>query len=184
MNPAIVKQIFALRRKTLIALAGFVVLTGLLHLYERYFQEPKLERLRTEWQSMRELEGRGVSRQNKETLYKNGLADLATFNGRVYPKSQFARFIGELYELAGRNHLELSSISYKPTLNKELQLLEYQLSMSLTGSYPDLKRIVYDLGTSGNIMVINAMSLSAKSNNADAAMELKLQVTSYFRVEG
>lgn len=183
MNLSMLKQLLLLRRKPLLVLAVVFFLTLALQLFIVFYQEPKLEKQRSEWLQQRELEGRGASLQSRETLYKNGLADIARFRERLYLKSQFARFIGELYDLSLRDGLELSAITYKPVLNKEEQLLEYQLSMTVSGRYSQAKRFISDLGGATNILVIDSISLASTGASADT-VQLQLQLTSYFRMEG
>lgn len=182
MTLAILKQLAVVRRKSLLALAMLISASLALQLFVVLVQEPQLEKQRSEWQRQRELEGRGVSLQSRELLYKNGLADIARFRERLYLKSQFARFIGELYDLAARDGLEISAITYKPTLNKEEQLLEYQLNMTVSGRYPQVKRFIVDLGNATNILVTDSISLASTGASADT-VQLQMLITSYFRME-
>ena len=183
MNLSIIKQIVILRRKSLFALVVFFVVTLALQLFMSFYHLPKLEKLRAEWVKHLESEGRGAALQSREILYKNGLVDLAKFRERIYLKSHFARFISELYDLAAKNNLELTSITYKPLLNKEEQLLEYQLAVSVSGRYSLLKKFIYDLGASSNILVIDSISLASTDTSADT-VQLQIQITSFFRTEG
>jgi len=183
MNLAIIKQIALLRRKSLLALAFIFIVTLALQFYMKFYHEPGLEKMRSEWIKLREGESRGAALQSRDILYKNGLADLARFRERIYLKSQFAQFISELYDQAAKNSLELLSITYKPSLNKEEQLLEYQLAVSVSGKYAQLKKFIYDLGSSSNILVIDSISISSTDSSADT-VQLQIQMTSYFRMEG
>ena len=183
MKFAILKQIMVMRRKTLYAVAALFVIALSFQLFLNLYQNPGVEKLQSEWMKLREQEGRGVLLQDRETLYRNGISDLAKFRERVYPKSQFARYIGELYNLGAKNGLEIDSITYKPSLNKDDKLLSYALSLTVSGKYPQLKKFIYDLGTHGNIQVINAVSMSAANTPSAAAVQLQLQMTSYFNME-
>lgn len=183
MNISILKQIFSLRKRTLAGLGLLFVAALALQLFINLYQTPRVDKLEAEWMKLREQEGRGVAIQDRETLYKNGLADLAKFRERIYPKDQFARFIGELYETAANSGLELVSITYKPSLGKEDQLLNYALTLTVSGKYPQLKRFVYDLGAgSGNILVIDSISMMASGASAET-VQLQLLITSFFRME-
>ena len=183
MNPAIIKQIVTLRRKSLFALAGLFAAALVLQVFMDFYQIPRLEKLRAEWSKQVENEGRGGALQSRELLYKNGVADLARFRGRIYPKSHFAKFISELYDQAAKNNLELQTITYKPLLNKEEQLLEYQLAVAVRGKYAQLKKFIYDLGSASNILVIDSISLASTDTSADT-IQLQIQITSYFLTEG
>jgi Tfp pilus assembly protein PilO len=177
-------QIMNMRKKTLIAVAALLAIALACQLFLKLYQDPEIEKLQTEWVKLREQEGRGVILQDRETLYRQGMSDLSKFRERVYPKSQFARYIGELYNLSAKNGLEIDSITYKPSLNKDEQLLSYTLTLSVFGKYNQLKKFIYDLGMNGNIQVINSVSMVASNTPSASVMQLQLQITSYFKMEG
>ena len=183
MKFTILKQIMVMRKKTLFAIAALFAVALSFQLFLNLYQNPGVEKLQTEWMKLRELEGRGVLLQDRDALYRNGTSDLARFRERVYPKSQFARYIGELYDLGAKNGLEIESITYKPSLNKDDKLLSYALTLTVSGKYPQLKRFIHGLGTHGNIQVINSISMVAANTPTDAAVQLQLQMTSYFNME-
>lgn len=183
MNFSILKQILFLRKRTIIAIAVLFAAALSLQLFIDLYQAPRVEKLESEWMKQRELEGRTAGHQDRETLYRNGLADLEKFRAKIYPKTQFARFIGELYETASKNSLELNSITYKPSLGKEDPLLNYALTLTVSGKYTQLKRFIYDLGAGGgNILVIDSISMTASGASSDA-VQLQVQITSWFKME-
>jgi Tfp pilus assembly protein PilO len=183
MKFSILKQIMVARKKTLYTVAALFATALSCQLFLTLYQNPGVEKLQNEWMKLREQEGRGVLLQDRETLYRNGISDLARFRERVYAKSQFARYIGELYDLGAKDGLEIESITYKPTLNKDDKLLSYDLTLTVSGKYPQVKKFIYDLGTHGNIQVINSVSMVAANTPTAAVVKLQLQMTSYFNME-
>ena len=183
MNVTMLKQIVLLRKRSFIVIGLLFAVALALQLFIKQSQSPKVEKLQAESLQLREQEGRGVALQDRETLYRNGLADLAKFREKVYPKSQFARFIGELFEMASKNGLELTSITYKPTISKEVQLLNYALTLSVSGKYSQLKKFIYDLGAgNSNILVIDSIAMTATGATAES-VQLQLLITSWFKME-
>jgi len=184
MNLSILKQILMFRKRTFISLAVlFFVALGLQLFISRY-QGPKVETLQAESLLLRDQEGRGIALQDRETLYRNGMADLEKFRGRLYPKNQFARFISELYEMASKSGLELTTIAYKPTFSKEDQLLSYDLTLSVNGKYSQLKKFIYELGAgNSNILVIDSIAMTA-TGPAVESVQLQMIITSWFKLEG
>lgn len=183
MNGAILKQIVQFRKRTVVALALLLLVAIALQLFVSLYLRPHVEQQRAEWLQLREKEGRGAALQDRETLYRNGQADLTKFHEKIYPKSQFARFIGELYEMTARNDLELMSITYKPERAKGDKLLHYALTLSVSGTYPHLKRFIYDLGAgNSNMLVIDSIAIVA-TDSADSAVQLQLFITSWFKME-
>jgi len=182
MNLSIVKQIVLARRKPLLCLA--VVTVGALsaRLFISVYQEPQLERTRAEWVKLRASESRGVASVSKEMILKNGKSDLAKLRENIYSKNQFARFIGEIYDAAGRNNLELTTISYKHDLNKEEMLFKYSMTLSTSGKYIQQKKFIRDLYSADNLLHIDAISLASQGSDADM-VQLQTQITTYFKVE-
>lgn len=183
MNLSNIKQIVLLRRKSLIALLVLLSSALAIQLFVSLYQKPRVETLRLEWQKMRELEIRGATLQNRDTLYKNGLADLARFRDGLYQKNSFARFIGELYGLADKTGLDMTAITYKPTFNKDEQLLEYQLAITVSGKYQQLKRFINDIVAVTNFLVIDSVMLASGDSTTDT-VQLQIQITSFFKMEG
>lgn len=182
MTREIFLQILQIKKRSLIALLILLLIAVALQLFISEYQDKRIAQLSTEWVKHREAEKRGAALVDRGTLYKNGLADLAKFRERVYPKTQFARFIGELYDVAARDSLELTSITYKPSLNKEEQLLSYAMTLSVSGMYPNLKKFISDLGASGNFLTIDSVAMSASSTSPDA-VQLQILITSFFKVD-
>jgi len=183
MNISLLKQILLLRKRTFIALAVLFAVALAFQLFIKLHQDPLVENIQSESMKLREQEGRGVALQDRESLYRNGLADLEKFREKIYPKSHFARFIGELYEMASKNGLELTSITYKPSLSKENKLLSYALTLTVSGKYSQLKKLIYDLG-SGNstILVIDSIAMTATGPTSEF-VQLQLLITSWFKPE-
>jgi len=183
MNISLLKQILMLRKRTFIVLAVLFAVALAFQLFIKLYQNPMVEKLQAESLQLREREGRGAALQDRETLYRNGLEDLAKFREKLYPKSQFVRFIGELYEMASKSGLELTSITYKPLLSKEDKLLSYALTLSVTGKYSQLKKFIYDLGSgNSNILVIDSIAMTATGPTVES-IQLQLLITSWFKLE-
>jgi hypothetical protein len=182
MNLSIVKQIILARRKPLLCLAAVIAITLSARIFISVFQEPQLERARAEWVKLRAAESRGVANISKEMIYNNGKNDLGKLRERIYSKNQFARFIGEIYDAAGRNNVELASITYKPELNKEEMLFKYSMTLSTSGRYIQQKKFIRDLNLADNLLHIDSISLAIQGSSSDM-VQLQTQITTYFRVE-
>jgi Tfp pilus assembly protein PilO len=182
MNLSIIKQIAMVRKKSLLFLAGGVFLSIVVNLFISTYQEPRLAKVKSEWLQQNAAEKRGIAELSRDEVYKIGQADLAKFNARIYPKTHFARFIGELYEIAGKHRLEVSSITYQPVTAKESKLLQYTFDIAVVGNYNQLKMFLNDLDLSVNLLHIDSISFSNQENKSD---QVKLQVksTAYFRRE-
>ena len=182
MTMAILFQILEVKKRSLIILAILLAVAVLLQLFISLYQEKRVEIAAGEWSKYREEQKLGAALTDRETVYKNGIADLLKFRERIYPKHQFARFLGELYQTAAQDSLDLSGISYKPSLLKEERLLSYAMTLSVSGRYPNLKKFISDLGSSSNILTIDSVSFTY-SGAASDSVNLQVLITAYFKVE-
>lgn len=183
MNLSLLKQILIVRKNSIIVLAILFLAALSLQLIIVLYQKPSVEKLQAEWMKLREQEGRGAALLDRDTIYGDGQLDLAKFHEKIYPKAHFARFIGELYDMASKNNLELAAISYKPSYDKEGNLLTYALTLSVSGKYPQLKRFIYDLGSGkSNMLVIDSIALSSGSATSET-VQLQLSISSWFATE-
>lgn len=182
INFSIVKQVVLARRKPLLSLAAVSAFALSAQIFISVYQEPQLEKTREEWVKMRAAEGHGVANISKEMIYNNGKNDLGKLRERIYSKNQFARFIGEIYDAAGRNNLELTSITYKHDWNKEEQLFKYTMTLATSGRYVQQKKFIRDLYAADNLLHIDAISLASQGSDSDT-VQLQTQITTYFKVE-
>ncbi len=181
MNPKIIRQIFVARRNWLIAILILILIDGGLRLFHSAYLEPRMASLQGKWSAKR-LEAAGERAVDTAAVYRQGRADLAAWRARIYPKKEFAAFIGELFETAKNNSLKVGAITYRPQPVKGEGLLGYSIGFSISGKYAAIKSFIADIERLREIAVIDNISLSGKST--EESVDMKLQMTAYFRVEG
>ncbi|HTP64009.1 MAG TPA: type 4a pilus biogenesis protein PilO [Geobacteraceae bacterium] len=181
MNLDNVRQILIVRRKIFIAIAILILVDAVLYIYCSAYLEPRLGLLQLKWSEKRLETARSTSLDNA-TVYRQGIADLAAWRARIYPKKDFARFIGELFETASNSSLKVGAITYKPDMVKDEGLLAYSIGFNVSGKYAAIKSFIADLERLREIVVIDNISLTGKGT--EESVDMKLQLTAYFRVEG
>jgi len=182
MNLTMIKQILLMRRKSLLCVAAFFVLSVGIRIYIVYFQEPQLDLARAEWSKMRAAEKLGKSSGSKESIYKSGKLDLGKLRQRIYSKDQFARFIVELYEMSSKNNLEIASFTYKPELVKDENIYKYSMVLTSGGRYINQKKFLRDLSLANNLIHIDAISFASQGNSSDK-VQLQTHISAYFKME-
>jgi type IV pilus assembly protein PilO len=183
MHISLLKEIFRSKRNTWIMIALVILLNVLLAAYGAFVQQPQIAALQSEWLGRREISVDQMQVVNKADIYKKAQADLQTLRGRIYPKRDFTRFLGDLFDLTRRNSLTISSVTYKPTTIQSEQLLNYEIALTVAGKYPALKRFLNDLGNTSNLVVIDSVTLS-NQKLTEEQVQLQVKLSSYFRVEG
>ncbi len=181
MNFSVVRQIVIARRNSLIAVAILLAVDIGLYIYSSAYLEPRLAARQREWSEKR-LDTARETAVDMASVYRQGTGDLAAWRSRIYPKKDFVRFIGDLFETATNNSLKLGAISYKPAPVKGEGLLVYNIGMSVSGRYAAVKSFIADMEKVREMVVIDNISLSGKST--EETVDMRLQLTVYFRMEG
>lgn len=182
MNTKIVQQIIKSRLKSFLCIAILVVANVGMYAYASIYQAPRLKALQDKWFEMRRQAGGGAA-VDAATVYRQGTSDLAAWQARILPKKEFARFIGDLFETAGNNTLKMGTMTYKPAMVKGENLLTYTIHFDVSGKYAAVKSFISDIERLKEIAVIDSISLSS-GKATEEAVDLKLELTAYFRVEG
>ena len=174
-------EIMQVRPKSIITLGALLIINIAVGVYVFFWQNPRnesLQTLRNEQQRLLASGGGGIN-----TNYRQGVTDLATFNGMVPPRKSFARVVGELLELAQNSGLTTSGLSYKPELAATSGLMNYALSFSVTGKYAAVKSYLADLQRFKEMVVVEQFSLSG-GKTTEEIVDLKLHLTVYLQAVG
>ena len=182
MNYEMLGAMIGARRKSFAFLAFLLLLNlGLLG-YLSFWQRPALARAQRDWFAKRQALAGGPS-LGAADRYRIGTRDLALFQKRLLPKKAFPAFLGELFATAKDNSLQLKGINYKPALIKEEQIVSYGLAFTVSGKYAALKSFLADLARYPEMVTLDSVSLS-NASQTEEAVELKVQMTAYLKVEG
>lgn len=181
MNFTVLRQIIRARRNSIIAISVLILINIGLFIYSSAFLGPEVMSLQSKWSEKRLLAA-GETVMDSADVYRQGIRDLAAWRGRIYLKKDFARFIGELFESATNNTLKVGAITYKPQPVKGENLLAYSIGFNVSGNYAAIKSFIADIERLRQITVIDNISLNGKTT--EESVDMKLQLTAYFRVEG
>lgn len=182
MNVEFLKEVYQARRKTLLILLALFLVNVAAYLYTALYQAPRLASLRGQVAEKQQLHSGGVT-QDAAAVYRQGKADLVAWRERIPPKKEFTRLVGELFELASSNSLGIGGVTYKPLPLKEENLLGFSIGFNVSGKYAAIKSFVSDLARSREIMHIDSLALN-NSRPTEESIDMKLQLTAYFRLEG
>jgi Tfp pilus assembly protein PilO len=181
MNFTMLRQIIKVRRNFLIAISVLILINIGLYIFSSAYLGPQAASLQNKWSEKRLLAARGTV-MDSAAVYRQGTADLAVWRARIYPKKEFARFIGEIFETATNNSLKVGAITYRPQQVKGEDLLAYSFGFNVSGKYAAIKSFIADIQRLREIAVIDNIALSGKAT--EESIEMKLQLTAYFRLEG
>ncbi len=182
MTFKLIEQILRARLKSFILIAVLVLLNGGLYVYVSFLQAPRLTALQNAWFEKRRVAEKSTA-MDTTAIYRQGTADLANWRARIAPKKDFARIVGELFETAASNSLVVGSVAYKPIPITDENLLAYTIGFNVSGKYAGIKSFLADLMRSREIMTVDNISLNS-SRGPEESVDLKVQLTAYFRTEG
>jgi type IV pilus assembly protein PilO len=168
MNFNILWQNIKARQKSFICIFILITINIGLYIYSSAYLEPNV--------------AAGGTVLDAASIYRQGKGDLAAWRGRIYPKKDFARFIGDLFETATNNTLAVGTITYKAEPIRDENILAYSIGFNVSGKYAAIKSFIADIERLRAIAVINNISLNGKA--AEDSVDMKLQLTAFFRVEG
>jgi type IV pilus assembly protein PilO len=175
-------EIFRMRRKSVAGIIILLLANAGVYAFLSFYQRPQLAAMQERAFAVRRSLKGGIT-QDAAAVYRQGKADLETWNNRIPVKRDFARVVGELMAVAKRNSLSLGSISYKPSPVKGERQLVYTISFNVAGKYGKIKSFISDISRMRDIVVINNLSLN-NSKMTEEDVDLKLELSAHFRMEG
>lgn len=176
---AILFEILRVKKIMLFVILTLVMLNIMLMALVGSYQDPALSTLQTKWNELRrQLASTGKS--DAAALHRQGAADLEKLTARIPLKKEFGRVLGDLLESASTSGVVMGAIAYKPLSIKDENLLSYQLSLKVSGSYAAIKSYVADLQKYPELVVVDSLSLTNSDPFAES-LTMDLHLTVYLR---
>lgn len=172
-------ELLRLKRRPLIVVALLALVTLALSVAVDGYQAPKIAAAQTKWSELRRQVALGDHR-DVASVYRQGGIDLETVRGRIAPRRQFARLLGEVLEQAASSGVITGPLSYKPRTIKEENLLAYAVTMSVSGRYAAVKSFLTDLLNSRELVVVEDFSM-ANNDFFEEKVVMDLHLTIYLR---
>lgn len=180
MNIKVAQLILKARVRSFVAIVVLLLMNAGLYVYSVVYLTPHLAALQSKWFEQRQLAG-GAASMDAAAVYRQGTIDLTAWRARISPQNEFVRFVGDLFETSTRNKLKVGSITYKPLPLKEESLLAYSVDLKVSGNYASVKSFIADVGRLQDFAVIDNIAINS-GNAAGESVDLRLQLTAYFRV--
>ena len=181
----LILQLWRAHRALLVFIGLLIVANGVLYVLVNQVLVPRVTALENRYIT-RQAEVRQLLRHRTgpantpEQMFVLASRDLADFEAEVPAYLDFTGLIEELLELSEQADLKISRIAYDPQPVKDLDLLRYDLSFSITGEYSQLKRFIHSLEQSSRLMVIREIGLQSTEGGK---VGLRLKLETYFRAE-
>jgi type IV pilus assembly protein PilO len=181
MSLQALKEIIKVQPRTFLLILIIALAAVGLYLFSSVVLNPKLAGMQTSWFEKRKSSS-SRSYDEMSAVYRQGEADLKSLRNRIVRKKDFARFVGNVLQIAGNNSLNFNGISYKSSQIKNENLAVYNLDFNLSGKYAGIKNFISEMGHRPEILTLDQISLIGGKITEDS-VALKLQMTVYLRME-
>lgn len=169
--------------KALVLVPGVLTLTCLvLFAINTWVLAPDLKQLRLRGIGQRELTHKaGLEKRISlaKRLQKDS-KDFVAFRESIKGYDRFSVFIGDLFDLAGKAGLRIDKVRYEPKDVDKYSLLRYDLSFSVSGDYGEIKKFVFLLEQSEQIIVIEEVALIGANKAGGSSIDLNIRLSTYF----
>ena len=110
------------------------------------------------------------------------LKEAEEFRLQFPERNQVVRVGGELKQVAANLALRMPSIAYQPDPSKDADLLRVKLTLSVEGTYEQVRRFLYELEKRRQYLVVEQMGLTEQRGQAATSqVAMQLGLSGYFR---
>ena len=172
-------EIYRLKKRCLIAMLLLLLANIAMYAFIHGYQNVALNEAQNKCDDLRRR-FTTAERGDVSVIYRQGVNDLDKLKTIIPPKRRFPLVLGGILDDAASGNLAVKAISYKPQTVKNEDLLEYDINMSVSGSYAAVKSFLADLQKKRELIVIDTIALS----NADLFEEnvsMNIRLTVYLR---
>jgi type IV pilus assembly protein PilO len=178
----ILLELYRQKKRMLIAALALLVLNVIVYAFNAGYLQPKISASQISWTDLRKRVA-AVGRADVASIYRRGVDDLKKLAVRIPVKRQFPRVLGDILDTAAVSAVITGNVSYKPELIKDRDLLAYNISMTVGGSYAAVKSFLSDLQRNSEMIVIDGITLS-KSDLFEENVVMDLRLTLYLQGKG
>ena len=134
-------ELLRLKKRSLIAIGLLLLSNVVLYALVSVYQESALVKARADWSNLRRRVA-AADRGDVNVAYRQGKSDLEKLRSMIPLKRQFPRVLGDILDAAASSGVATGSITYKPQVLKDENLLAYVVTMSTSGSYAAAKKLI------------------------------------------
>lgn len=154
-----IQEIYAARKFFLAAIGLLLLANVICSLAISLRQKPELAQARKKIDAMEA----GLKANNTDSVYARGRDELQKLEKSIPHQRKFAVLLGDLEDCAASCNVTRESLSYKPYHIKDRKLLAYEITMSASGRYLDVKRFLHELQVSKEFFVVDSVRFANES---------------------
>jgi type IV pilus assembly protein PilO len=113
--------------------------------------------------------------------YVRSVEDMQRFRNEIPDQTELSGLVDELFRIAEKSGLKITSVKYDPQRDADQNLLHYDLGFEVDGTYAQVKKMVHAVEQSPRLLAIDKLSLN--SSKSDGNVRLRLKLTTFFRTD-
>ncbi len=98
---------------------------------------------------------------------------------RLVKGSELTSVLDEVFKDARRSGLKIRSADYKPVTIKDTEISRYLFSFPVEGSYRQIRRFIYDIENSKQMLVVEGITMQS-SKKAAGSIGVEIELSIYF----
>jgi Tfp pilus assembly protein PilO len=182
------RRLLAEHRRVIVPLLAALVINLLVYAFAVYPLAQRVanieERDRAAEQSLAQARREHDAARGALVGKERATVELATFYKDVLPPDLAgARRLTylRLAQLVREAGLKYENSTYDPVIDRESTLARFQIHLIVTGSYENIRALIYQLDTAPEFVVIDNIALTEGSAQG-GGLQLELQLSTYYRV--
>ena len=158
--------------------AGVLTVALLIGGWLVYDRDAQLIALQEQYGSMRRMK----NKRNAEPTdpYVKAKEDIHAFYDRLESKKAFLSMVRDLKNLLNQTGLALPRMTFKPEFLNASSVWQYKTSCTISGSYPDLKKIIAILQESKELFCIDQLTLYRDTSDRET-MSMAIWFTTFYK---
>ena len=154
------KELFQQKRRPIIALVVLLLLNIGLYVAVNAYLAPAIVTSQATWNDLRQRVA-VVGKADVASVYSRGTDDLKKLSTKVPVKRQLPRVLGDILDSAASSGVITGAVNYRPQVVKGRDdLLVYDVSMTVSGSYAAVKSFLGDLQKNSEMVVVDSINLA------------------------
>lgn len=142
-------------------------------------QQKEISRQIDTYESLRSSRGRGQAHQSVYHRYESGRKELEAFLQALPRMTNISDKAREIRSLLADNHIASGEIRFSTEREKTVPLWKYSTTLSISGTYPDMKQLLADIQGSPSLLAIE--HLSFQRNGSAGRVSAGLRIATYCR---
>jgi type IV pilus assembly protein PilO len=175
----VLQELVLQKRRLLIVLSTLLLLNILLYIATNFYLTPAIVSSQKSWNDLRQRLA-VAGKADVASVYRRGVDDLKKISAKTPAKRQFARVLGDLLDSAASSGVVTGAVSYRSQTVKGQDLLAYNVTMSVSGSYAAVKSFLADLQKISELVVVDSVSF-ANSDMFEENVVMDIRVSIYLQ---